>query len=123
MIKETTVAPETWAIIKTVKDYFSIHLDEDEIEEMKSLPDGGYDLDGKALFEDVAELLSLNIEDPEEETIGGYVFRLLGQKPMVGDQVKVGKWDVTVTETQGFRVVRLQVLPTDEPEVLLETEE
>ena len=97
--------------------------DEDEIEEMKSLPDGGYDLDGKALFEDVAELLSLNIEDPEEETIGGYVFRLLGQKPMVGDQVKVGKWDVTVTETQGFRVVRLQVLPTDEPEVLLETEE
>ncbi len=59
----------------------------------------------------------------EEETIGGYVFRLLGQKPMVGDQVKVGKWDVTVTETQGFRVVRLQVLPTDEPEVLLETEE
>ena len=97
--------------------------DEDEIEEMKSLPDGGYDLDGKALFEDVAELLSLNIEDPGEETIGGYVFRLLGQKPMVGDQVKVGKWDVTVTETQGFRVVRLQVLPTDEPEVLLETEE
>lgn len=97
--------------------------DEDELEEMKSLPDGGYDLDGKALFEDVAELLSLNIEDPEEETIGGYVFRLLGQKPMVGDQVKVGKWDVTVTETQGFRVVRLQVLPTDEPEVLLETEE
>ena len=97
--------------------------DEDEIEEMKSLPDGGYDLDGKALFEDVAELLSLDIEDPEEETIGGYVFRLLGQKPMVGDQVKVGNWDVTVTETQGFRVVRLQVLPTDEPEVLLETEE
>ena len=97
--------------------------DEDVIEEMKSLPDGGYDLDGKALFEDVAELLTLNIEDPEEETIGGYVFRLLGQKPMVGDQVKVGKWDVTVTETQGFRVVRLQVLPTDEPEVLLETEE
>lgn len=97
--------------------------DEDEIEEVKSLPNGGYDLDGKALFEDVAELLSLDIEDPEEETIGGYVFRLLGQKPMVGDQVKVGKWDVTVTETQGFRVVRLQVLPTDEPEVLLETEE
>lgn len=32
LIKETTVAPETWAIIKTVKDYFSIHLDEDEID-------------------------------------------------------------------------------------------
>ena len=43
----------------------------------------------------------------EEDTIGGYVFGLLGRKPEIGDAVEISGYSFKVLRTEGFRVVRV----------------
>lgn len=88
--------------------------DADITEEIQELSDGKYELDGRVMLEDVSDLLDLEFdEEPEEETIGGYLFRLLGRKPEEGDQVEVQHWQFTVIETEGFRIHRILVSPLE----------
>lgn len=88
--------------------------DADITEEIQELSDGKYELDGRVLLEDVSDLLDLEFdEEPEEETIGGYLFRLLGRKPEEGDQVDIQHWQFTVIETEGFRIHRILVSPLE----------
>lgn len=51
--------------------------DEHEAQEppdVLQLPDGSIEFDGMVLLDDVAEQLPIVFDDPEEDTIGGYVF-------------------------------------------------
>ena len=57
--------------------------------------------------DDVAEQLPIVFDDPEEDTIGGYVFGLLGRKPEIGDAVEISGYSFKVLRTEGFRVVRV----------------
>ena len=63
--------------------------------------------DGMVLLDDVAEQLPIVFDDPEEDTIGGYVFGLLGRKPEIGDAVEISGYSFKVLRTEGFRVVRV----------------
>ncbi len=60
--------------------------DEHEAQEppdVLQLPNGSIEFDGMVLLDDVAEQLPIAFDDPEEDTIGGYVFGLLGRKPEI----------------------------------------
>jgi CBS domain containing-hemolysin-like protein len=76
--------------------------------EMERLANGMFEFDGRMLLDDVAEILDLPLEEHEEDTIGGYVFGLLGRRPEVGDQVTIGDYQFEVLRAAGFRVVRVQ---------------
>lgn len=82
--------------------------------EMERLPNGVYEFDGRMLLDDVAEILDIPIEEHEEDTIGGYIFGLLGRRPEIGDQLLIGEYQFTVLKTAGFRVVRVQAKAVDE---------
>lgn len=98
--------------------------DSDVSEEIEALPEGKYEIDGRVLLEDVEELLELEFEEkPEEETIGGYLFRLLGRKPEEKDQIKIQNWEFTVLSTEGFRIHRVLVVPLEVPSERESTEE
>lgn len=75
--------------------------------DVQQLPDGSVEFDGMVLLDDVAEQLSIAFTDPEEDTIGGYVFGLLGRKPEIGDTVEISGYSFKVLRTDGFRVVRV----------------
>ena len=94
--------------------------DEHEAQEppdVLQLPDGRIEFDGMVLLDDVAEQLGIEFDDPEEDTIGGYVFGLLGRKPEIGDVVEISGYSFKVLRTEGFRVVRvLAVKLAQEPE-------
>ena len=81
---------------------------------MVQLADGGYEFDGMVLLDDIGELLHLTFDEAEEDTIGGYVFGLLGRQPQVGDAVIVGAYCFKVIEAEGFRVLRVQAAPLPE---------
>ena len=84
--------------------------DEHEAQEppdVLQLPDGRIEFDGMVLLDDVAEQLPIVFDDPEEDTIGGYVFGLLGRKPEIGDAVEISGYSFKVLRTEGFRVVRV----------------
>ena len=79
--------------------------------EMIRLPDGGYEFDGLVLLDEAKDLLQIDLPDQEEDTLGGYVFGLLGRRPEVGDKVNIGDYVFEVLRVKGFRVVRLRAQP------------
>ncbi|MBE3576949.1 MAG: HlyC/CorC family transporter [Limnochordales bacterium] len=87
--------------------------DEFDKEPPKVQPRGAnaYELDGSLLLEDVAELLNTRLEDPDVETVGGFVFNRLGRKPKRGDMIVHEQYRFQVLEVKGARIVRLLVEP------------
>lgn len=84
---------------------------DDEAAEIESVEQGVYEFDGKVLLDEVTELLAIVLDEHEEDTIGGYVFGLLGRRPKKGDAVTIGNYRFTVLEVNGFRIVRLKATP------------
>lgn len=76
--------------------------------EMERLDNGVYEFDGRMLLDDVVDILDIPLEEHEEDTIGGFIFGLLGRRPEVGDQILIGEYQFTVLKAAGFRVVRVQ---------------
>lgn len=88
--------------------------DEHEAEEpadIVALPNGSFEFDGTVLLDDVAEELNIDFDDPEEDTIGGYVFGLLGRKPEMNDVVTSYGYSFRILEAEGFRVMRVLAVP------------
>ena len=53
-----------------------------EMPEINKMPDGSYVFDGLVLLDEVSETMGIQFDDPEEDTIGGYVFGLIGRQPL-----------------------------------------
>jgi putative hemolysin len=66
-------------------------------------------VDGLVAIDDVSEALGLKIES-ESDTVGGYVFEMLGRKPELGDTISVDGFTVRVEELDGLRIARVRVL-------------
>lgn len=79
--------------------------------EIQRMPDNTYQFDGRVLFDEVAELLDIHLDEHEEDTIGGYIFGLLGRRPEIGDVVNIGKYSFSVLQVTGFRIVRVHAKP------------
>jgi len=88
--------------------------------EIQRMPDDTYEFDGRVLFDDVGHLLGIQLEDHEEDTIGGYIFGVLGRRPEIGDEVIIGEYSFSVVQVTGFRVVRVhaKALPEEESDEL-----
>ena len=82
-----------------------------DIPEVNKLPDGSFIFDGLVLLDGVTEVLNIKFDEPEEDTIGGYVFALLGRQPEVGDKVTADGYQYEVLASTGFRVLRVKVTP------------
>jgi CBS domain containing-hemolysin-like protein len=67
-------------------------------------------IDGLALIEEVNEALEINLDDPNYDTIAGYVLGRLGQIPKVGDQVEVDGIRLKVKSMDGMRIERLELI-------------
>ena len=75
--------------------------------EVQRMPDGSYQFDGGVLLDDVLKLLNIRLDDHEEDTVGGYIFGLLGRQPNKGDMVEIGEFKFKILKTEGFRVLRV----------------
>ena len=81
--------------------------------EVQRLGDGVYQFDGLVLLDDVLKLLNIRLEEHEEDTVGGYVFGVLGRQPNKGDIVEIGAYQFKILKTDGFRVMRVQASPVE----------
>lgn len=66
-------------------------------------------VDGLVPIEDVNEALGLQIES-ESDTLGGYVFDVLGRKPELGDEVSNDGFVLRVTALDNLRIAKVLVL-------------
>ncbi|MBC8079864.1 MAG: HlyC/CorC family transporter [Gorillibacterium sp.] len=73
-------------------------------------------LDGRFLLDKVNDLFNLDIEDDEVDTIAGWFYQQLAEKPIVGVRVTYNGIDFEITELDNLRINRIKVfaLPFDE---------
>ncbi len=114
-IPETLPINDVWRTLRAQRQYMAIVFDEyggtaglityedlieeifgelqDEFDDESALlaadKQGRLYLNAELLVTDVNEYLELNLPDDEADTLGGLVFGLLGQLPLVGDEVTI----------------------------------
>jgi len=93
--------------------------------EIEPLGNGRYRVRGDYLIEDLADRLKVDLGEPAEETIGGYVAARLGREVAPGDRTSLGDLSIEVVDAEKFRVrwviVQTQMPKTEEAEEEAET--
>jgi CBS domain containing-hemolysin-like protein len=77
--------------------------------EIQTLPDGSALIDGLTLIEEVNQRLNLNLQDPNYDTIAGYVLGKLGRIPRAGDIVEADGVRIKVESMDALRIARLSL--------------
>ncbi len=90
--------------------------------EIEPLGNGRYRVRGDYLIEDLADRLKIDLGEPEEETVGGYVAARLGREVAPGDHVELGDLSIRVLEAERFRV-RWVMVETKMPATVMMEEE
>ncbi len=92
--------------------------DEHEIVEeyVQEQPDGTFIVDARISLEEANDLLKIDIEDEEFNTIGGHVFGQLGREPKPGDEVVTDRYTLTIEESDRHRIIKLRLTKHEPPE-------
>jgi CBS domain containing-hemolysin-like protein len=89
--------------------------DEHDAEEadIVKLSDNAYMISANLSMDDLSERLQLHLEEKEFETVGGYIYDLVGSLPNVGDQIDSDGLRFIVERIKGQRIekVKLVLLP------------
>lgn len=90
-------------IVGEIRDEFDV----DELPNVQKKSDDHYIFDGKALIEEVNDLLQLEIDEEDVDTIGGWV---LTEKIDVkkGDKIESDGYEFTVTDMEGHHIRTLE---------------
>jgi CBS domain containing-hemolysin-like protein len=84
--------------------------------EIEPLGNGRYRVRGDYLIEDLADRLKVDVGEPAEETIGGYVAARIGREVVPGDRTHLTDLEIEVLEAERFRV-RWVIVQTPMPNV------
>ncbi len=76
--------------------------------------DGSASVDGLVLIDEINRRFDTQMESSSVETIGGFVFEVLGRKPEIGDRIEIERYTLTVEELDGLRISRITIVPTGE---------
>ena len=79
-----------------------------EADEIIRQADGSYLIDGKVLLESFAELFSLDIEEEDIDTIGGFIFNKEGTIPNPGYITRIGDVDVEIVKADKRRIYQVR---------------
>jgi CBS domain containing-hemolysin-like protein len=80
------------------------------IEEIRILSPGVSEVDARAHIDDVNDKLDIELPaDRDFDTVGGFVFSLLGRIPAVGEQFQWEQLRFTVLEADNRKIVRLRI--------------
>jgi CBS domain containing-hemolysin-like protein len=90
-------------LVGEIKDEF----DQEQAREFVRLSDEEFVVQGQLNLYELQELAGLELETADVSTIGGYVVQLLGHLPRQGEQVHIEGYLVTITQTDGRRILQL----------------
>ena len=66
-----------------------------------------FEVEGSLGLYELKDLIGLELESADVSTVGGYVTHLIGHLPQVGEQTRIEEYLVTITRTDGRRVIQL----------------
>lgn len=80
-------------------------------EEIQSLPDGSYLVDGLTLIDDVNAELGTHLENPDYDTIAGYIMGKLDRIPRLNDVIESEGYRFRVEAMDGMRIDKISIQP------------
>ena len=97
-------------IVGDIRDEF----DNDELPDVQKLGDYHYILDAKILIENVNDLLGINIDEEDIDTIGGW-FMTKHFEAIKGEKIIEQNYEFTIKDMEGHHILYLEVIKlTDE---------
>jgi CBS domain containing-hemolysin-like protein len=78
--------------------------------DIERLPDGSALINGLTPIEDVNDAFSLNLSDPNYDTIAGYILGRIGRMAQVGDEVDAGNVRLRAEALDGLRIARVKLI-------------
>lgn len=67
-------------------------------------------VDGRVLLEELGDILGMDLEDEEVDSVGGWLLKKLEGMPTVGQKIQAGGVIFEVTEAERYRISRIQVI-------------
>ena len=101
-------------IIEEIVGEIYDEFDEAPTPEIIKIDDNTLNISALAEIEDINEKYDLDIPNEDFQTLGGYVFGLLGREPEIGDKIEDRNLKFEVTELDGIRISRL-IMKKDTP--------
>lgn len=78
--------------------------------EFEQIDENTYDFDGMTQAEDAFEKLDGDMEEPEQVTIGGYIFNLFGRLPQEGETISDDFCTYEVLKMDGARIKKVRAI-------------
>jgi CBS domain containing-hemolysin-like protein len=82
---------------------------DDEDDSLRVLPNGDLLVDGSMPIGRLNDEISTKIPENEYDTIGGFIFGMLGRVPAIGDSVEHQGWKFSTEELDGRRIQKVRV--------------
>ncbi len=101
-------------IIEEIVGEIYDEFDEAPVPELIKIDDNTLNVSSQMDIEDINEKYDLDIPSEDFQTIGGYVFGLLGREPEIGDRVEDKNLSFEVIELDGIRISRV-IMRKDTP--------
>lgn len=101
-------------IIEEIVGEIYDEFDEAPTPEIIQIDENTLNVSSQVDIEDINEKYDLDIPNEDFQTIGGYVFGLLGREPEIGDKVEDRNLSFEVIELDGIRISRL-IMKKDTP--------
>jgi CBS domain containing-hemolysin-like protein len=79
---------------------------------MRTLDDGSISVDGKLEIEELERHFDVEIQKENFETVGGFIFHLLGRVPKAGERVNFGDLVMTIESADRRRIGRVKIART-----------
>jgi CBS domain containing-hemolysin-like protein len=88
-------------------------VDEFDVEEpnVEALPGGAVRVNARMAIDEVNELIDAEFPEGDWDTIGGFVFNLLGHVPAAGETAEYDGRRLTAEKVQGRRIGRVRINP------------
>ncbi len=84
--------------------------DTDEESDIVKLTDSEYVVSANLSMTDLSDRLELRLEEREFETVGGYIYDLVGSLPNVGQRIATDGLDFVVEQVNGQRIEKVRII-------------
>jgi putative hemolysin len=86
-----------------------------EAQMVEQVSEGEVRVDARVPLDDINDLLNVQLEAEDSDTIGGFVQEQLGRIPVPGDRVQVNGIAITVVSAEGARLKQLRIVRHTDP--------
>lgn len=96
-------------IVGDIQDEF-----DNETEDIVKIDDNSWLCDARASVDEIKEILDIEFDSTDIETIGGYVFNLIGEIPVKFEKVDTDNLTIVIIEVDGYKIKRVKLVKKDE---------